>query len=277
MRGLLVGYFLLQRLDRGEGDGGEGRGGHRWRTSYLGSSDEGGGGRRRSSNGPNHMCGRLGRRPGRHHSTRRPPRRDAPPLRATPPVAAAAAAAAPRSFSTAPAVATILSCPSTSSSSSTAARCSVGSSAKLSAVQFEPPSAPAPILGLLRTNRMKTTTTTAAARGTKMNWWKEMEIAKSIPGIHAALLDAVLTQFPSDADAAHFKRCARCLDAILHAEHKEMLEEMRTSYMLTQRHKESEEEDDQKQTDTSNVQTSSGFFGITRRMGHYSLPEEAWA
>uniref|UniRef100_A0A0D9WKT6 Methyltransferase n=1 Tax=Leersia perrieri TaxID=77586 RepID=A0A0D9WKT6_9ORYZ len=69
---------------------------------------------------------------------------------------------------------------------------------------------------------------------------------KAIPGIHVprqryiavskpALLDALLSLFPSQpaADAADFKRFARCLDALLHAEHKEMLEEMRTYYMLT--------------------------------------------
>lgn len=59
----------------------------------------------------------------------------------------------------------------------------------------------------------------------------------------------------------------RCLDAILHAEHKGMLEEMRTSYTLTQRH---QEED---QTDTSDVQAifngkaSSGLSGITQEDG----------
>jgi len=59
------------------------------------------------------------------------------------------------------------------------------------------------------------------------------------------------------------------LDAILHAEHKGMLEEMRTSYMLMQRH----QEDQDDQTDSSDVQaivngkTSSGFFGITQEDG----------
>ena len=59
----------------------------------------------------------------------------------------------------------------------------------------------------------------------------------------------------------------RCLDAILHAEHKGMLEEMRTAYTLTQRH---QEED---QTATSDVQpvvngkASSGLFGITQEDG----------
>ncbi|KAF8775842.1 hypothetical protein HU200_004235 [Digitaria exilis] len=200
------------------------------------------------------------------------------PLRATPP--AAAAAAARRSFSTAPAVATILSCPSTSSSSSTAARCSVGSSAKLSAVQFEPPFRSGSDPWAAADQQNEDDDDDGGGERDQDELVERDGDRKSIPGIHvprqryiavpkAALLDAVLTQFPSDADAdaAHFKRCARCLDAILHAEHKEMLEEMRTSYMLTQRHKESEEDDDQKQTDTSNVQTSSGFFGITQEDG----------
>ena len=61
----------------------------------------------------------------------------------------------------------------------------------------------------------------------------------------------------------------RCLDAILHAEHKGMLEEMRTSYMLTQRH----QVEDDYQTGSSDVQaivngkTSSGLFGITQEDG----------
>jgi hypothetical protein len=61
----------------------------------------------------------------------------------------------------------------------------------------------------------------------------------------------------------------RCLDAILHAEHKGMLEEMRTSYTQTQRHQEQEED----QTATSDVQpvvngkASSGLFGITQEDG----------
>jgi hypothetical protein len=51
--------------------------------------------------------------------------------------------------------------------------------------------------------------------------------SKGISGIHvprqryiavpkAALLDAVLSQFASDADAADFKRCARCANVISH-------------------------------------------------------------
>ena len=60
------------------------------------------------------------------------------------------------------------------------------------------------------------------------------------------------------------------MDAILHAEHKRMLEEMRTSYMLTQRH---QEEGDGSATDNSstsdvvNGKASSGFFGITQEDG----------
>lgn len=174
----------------------------------------------------------------------------------------------PAAFSTAPAA----SCgfPSWPSSSSTAARCSVGSSsAKLSAVLFEP----------LRSGS-DPWAADQQQQDDERNYDELERDRKGIPGIHvprqryiavpkAALLDAVLTQFPSEADAAHFKRCARCLDAILHAEHKGMLEEMRTSYMLTQRHHQEEEEDhdDQKQTDTSNAQASSGFFGITQEDG----------
>lgn len=69
----------------------------------------------------------------------------------------------------------------------------------------------------------------------------------------------------------------RCLDAILHAEHKRMLEEMRTSYMLTQRHQVEEDDDDDDDKDgTDNSSASddvvngkapSGFFGITQQDG----------
>ncbi|KAG2603671.1 uncharacterized protein LOC120669562 isoform X2 [Panicum virgatum] len=188
-------------------------------------------------------------------------------LRARPP------AAVPLSFSTA----AYYSFPLTSPSSScccTAARCSVGSSAKLSAVKFEPLRSDSDPWGA---DQGVATTEDGEQQFNKDGPERDR---KGIPGIHvprqryiavpkAALLDAVLSQFPSEADAADFKRCARCLDAILHAEHKGMLEEMRTSYMLTQRH----QEDQDDQTDSSDVQaivngkTSSGFFGITQEDG----------
>ncbi|OEL18812.1 hypothetical protein BAE44_0020170 [Dichanthelium oligosanthes] len=187
-------------------------------------------------------------------------------------------AAAPVSFSTA-----AYSCPWPSFC--TAARCSVGSSAKLSAVQFETlrsdsDSDPDPDpWGVATTDD-----------GEQQNGEADDDLSKEgperdrggIPGIYvprqryiavpkAALLDAVLAQFPSDDDAAEFKRCARCLDAILHAEHKGMLEEMRTSYMLTQRHQEEEDHEDDDQTADGqpivNGKTSSGFFGITQEDG----------
>ncbi|CAL9058082.1 unnamed protein product [Musa banksii] len=47
------------------------------------------------------------------------------------------------------------------------------------------------------------------------------------------LLDAILTMFGSKQDAEEFKRLAMCLDAILHAEHKGILEEMRAYYSST--------------------------------------------
>ncbi|KAL6861689.1 hypothetical protein ACP4OV_017389 [Aristida adscensionis] len=99
---------------------------------------------------------------------------------------------------------------------------------------------------------------------------------KGISGIHvprqryigvpkAALLDAVLSLFSSEAAAADFKRLARCLDAVLHAEHKQMLEEMRTYYMLTQQQSSSAELSDDDQAIVSGK--SSGFFGITQEDG----------
>ncbi|KAF3324804.1 hypothetical protein FCM35_KLT10961 [Carex littledalei] len=52
------------------------------------------------------------------------------------------------------------------------------------------------------------------------------------------LLNAVLDLFDSDQDKEDFQRCARFLDSILHAEHKDLLEEMRTSYKLTNQEEE---------------------------------------
>ncbi|KAJ3672624.1 hypothetical protein LUZ60_007345 [Juncus effusus] len=56
----------------------------------------------------------------------------------------------------------------------------------------------------------------------------------------AELLDAVLDLFESEEDKESFKQFARCLDSILHAEHKDLLEEMRAYYSLT--HQDEEEE-----------------------------------
>ncbi|EEC79827.1 hypothetical protein OsI_21283 [Oryza sativa Indica Group] len=109
---------------------------------------------------------------------------------------------------------------------------------------------------------------------------------KAIPGIHVprqryiavskpALLDALLSLFPSQpptpsptsAAAADFKRFARCLDALLHAEHKEMLEEMRTYYMLTHNNHQhtaaADDDDDDQPVLNGNANTTAGFFGIT--------------
>ncbi|XP_012701068.1 uncharacterized protein LOC101764585 isoform X2 [Setaria italica] len=186
-------------------------------------------------------------------------------LRACPP------AAVPLSFSAAPAPS--YSCPWPSSSTTyTAAR----RPANLAAVQFEALRSDS---GPWAADQGVATTGDGDDMGDGLNEEAGPESdGKGIPGIYvprqryiaipkAALLDAVLSQFPSDADAADFKRCTRCLDAILHAEHKGMLEEMRTSYTLTQRH---QEED---QTDTSDVQAifngkaSSGLSGITQEDG----------
>ncbi|XP_072995096.1 uncharacterized protein [Typha latifolia] len=67
---------------------------------------------------------------------------------------------------------------------------------------------------------------------------------RRIPGIHVPrekyisvpkgeLLDVILALFDSKEAAEEFARVARCLDAILHAEHKVLLEEMREFYLLT--------------------------------------------
>ncbi|CAN6202862.1 unnamed protein product [Urochloa humidicola] len=147
---------------------------------------------------------------------------------------------------------------SSSSSSSTAPRCSSVGKQQLSAVlrssddgeqeQGPPPPPPPP-----------------GRNGNQGGIYVPRQRYIAVP--KAALLDAVLSQFPSDADAAAFRRCAACLDAILHAEHKGMLEDMRTSYTLTQqRHHDDDEEDPT--TDTSDaLANGSGFFGITQEDG----------
>ncbi|KAF8379870.1 hypothetical protein HHK36_027335 [Tetracentron sinense] len=54
-----------------------------------------------------------------------------------------------------------------------------------------------------------------------------------IPVSKSELLDAILTTFQSQEDADEFLRFSSCLDSILHAEHKGILEEMRIDYTLT--------------------------------------------
>ncbi|VAI00065.1 unnamed protein product [Triticum turgidum subsp. durum] len=87
----------------------------------------------------------------------------------------------------------------------------------------------------------------------------------------AALLDAALSLFPSQPAAAadDFRRFARCLDAVLHAEHKETLEQMRAYYMLP------DEEDEKRpgkasggsQASSSVNGRGSGLFGMSQDGG----------
>ena len=135
------------------------------------------------------------------------------PLRARPP------AAVPLSSSTTSAYYSFP-LPSSSSSCCTAARCSVGSSAKLSAVQFEPLRSDSDPWGA---DQGVATTEDGEQQFNKDGPERDR---KGIPGIHvprqryiavpkAALLDAVLSQFPSEADAADSKRCARCSEMLI--------------------------------------------------------------
>uniref|UniRef100_A0ACD5XX82 Uncharacterized protein n=1 Tax=Avena sativa TaxID=4498 RepID=A0ACD5XX82_AVESA len=83
----------------------------------------------------------------------------------------------------------------------------------------------------------------------------------------AALLDALLPLFPSQSSTAadDFRSFARCLDAVLHAEHRETLEEMRAYYMLRA---EEGEENDQTSFAAAGDQAvngrGSGFFGMAQ-------------
>ncbi|CAL5045194.1 unnamed protein product [Urochloa decumbens] len=170
-----------------------------------------------------------------------------------------------------------------SRSSSTAARCSVGSSGakqELSAVQFEPlrsSDSNPPWWGAADQGGVAATDDDGGPSGRDGG---NQGIPQGAGGIYvprqryiavpkAALLDAVLSQFPSAADAADFKRCATCLDAILHAEHKGMLEEMRTSYMLTQQRQHQDEDQEDRTTDTASdaLVNGSAFFGLTQEDG----------
>ncbi|CAN6223426.1 unnamed protein product [Urochloa humidicola] len=188
-------------------------------------------------------------------------------LRARPP-----AALPLPSFSPPPAT-----CSWPSSSSSTAARCS--SVAKhLSAVQFEPLHSDSDPWDAADQGVAATTDDgeqqlkeqgPRPTDGKKGGIYVPRQRYIAVP--KAALLDAVLSQFPSAADAAEFKRCATCLDAILHAEHKGMLEDMRTSYMLTQR-RQGDNEEEERTDNTSDAlvngkTSSSSFFGITQEDG----------
>ncbi|XP_010661543.1 uncharacterized protein LOC100254125 isoform X2 [Vitis vinifera] len=56
---------------------------------------------------------------------------------------------------------------------------------------------------------------------------------KYIPISKSDLLDAIVLKFDSQQDVDHFLLLSSCLDSILHAEHKNVLEEMRISYPLT--------------------------------------------
>ncbi|XP_022757663.1 uncharacterized protein LOC111304903 [Durio zibethinus] len=55
---------------------------------------------------------------------------------------------------------------------------------------------------------------------------------KYIPVSKAELLDAIVSRLfdSQDEDARHFRLLSSCLDSILHAEHKSILEQMRTDY-----------------------------------------------
>ncbi|KAG4961698.1 hypothetical protein AAZX31_13G353800 [Glycine max] len=56
---------------------------------------------------------------------------------------------------------------------------------------------------------------------------------KHIPVSKSQLLDAIILSIQDDIDAHHFRLLTSCLDSILHAEHKTILEEMRSDYQLT--------------------------------------------
>ncbi|KAM3206108.1 hypothetical protein ACQJBY_061659 [Aegilops geniculata] len=158
-------------------------------------------------------------------------------LRASP--APAAVPISSFSAAPAPAPAAYTSRIPTPSSFSTAARCSVGN---LSPVRFEPLRADADAdPAFLQAGEEEDQPQQRQEHGGDEDQADDQEGKKG--GINvprqryiavpkAALLDAALSLFPSPTAAEDFKRFARCLDAVLHAEHKETLEQMRAYYML---------------------------------------------
>lgn len=197
-------------------------------------------------------------------------------LRAKPPPAPAIPIS---SFSTPPSTAAYATTKHTSSYSfSATARCSVGN---LSPVRFEPlrsDSGPDPSYASEgeeqeEQNKEQYEEEEKGGSNNKQGGISGISVPRQryIAVPKAALLDAVLSLFPSSqpqtAAAAEFKRFSRCLDAVLHAEHKEVLEEMRAYYMLTQPNQ--EEQDEQKSPPVSGGGQaaaavngkSSGLFG----------------
>ncbi|KAM0840985.1 hypothetical protein ACQ4PT_059304 [Festuca glaucescens] len=186
------------------------------------------------------------------------------------------------SFSTSPAAAR-------TTRSFPAARCSVGN---LSPVRFEPLRAdPDPAPDPLSQNGVDVRAGAATADGDDQDQQKQQKHddegdedegkgkgskQEAVSGISvprqryiavpkAALLDALLPLFPAQSPDAtdDFTRFARCLDAVLHAEHKETLEEMRAYYMLRGQE---EDENDPTSTGSSRDQAAvngkgSGLFG----------------
>ncbi|OMO82350.1 hypothetical protein COLO4_23085 [Corchorus olitorius] len=94
---------------------------------------------------------------------------------------------------------------------------------------------------------------------------------KYIPISKAELLDAiVLRLFDSqDKDARHFRLLSSCLDSILHAEHKSILEQMRTDYY----HSQSEERKRKKSAVSESEVVANGE--ISKLTGD-SMEPEAW-
>ncbi|AES67958.1 uncharacterized protein [Medicago truncatula] len=66
---------------------------------------------------------------------------------------------------------------------------------------------------------------------------------KHIPVSKSQLLDAILSNMLHQDTAHHFRLLTSCLDSILHAEHKSILEEMRSDYHLTNAVQTQEDED----------------------------------
>ncbi|KAM3196880.1 hypothetical protein ACQJBY_072522 [Aegilops geniculata] len=201
-------------------------------------------------------------------------------LRASP---APAAVPISSSFSAAPAPAAYTSRIPVSSSFSTVARCSVGN---LSPVQFEPLRAdadagpdtdPAFLQAGAATDDGEEQEHEQQQKKQQGDEEEDDQEGKK-GGINvprqryiavpkAALLDAALSLFPSPTAAEDFRRFARCLDAVLHAEHKETLEQMRAYYMLP------DEEDEEKgpgkasggnRTSSSVNGRGSGLFGMSQ-------------
>ncbi|XP_019447627.1 PREDICTED: uncharacterized protein LOC109350779 isoform X2 [Lupinus angustifolius] len=117
-----------------------------------------------------------------------------------------------------------------------------------------PPPPPQPPLPLLLPRSLSTTSSSTLHHTASLNYNQQQEEEeeeeedkevgiskiqvprhKHIPISKSQLVDAIISNIPLH-DSYHFPLISRCLDSILHAEHKTMLEDMRSDYEIQYQH-----------------------------------------